>query len=50
MVTILAAVEGRVKLPKVTSLEELRTALNQLGSIGKDRVRFVIIKRCLRLP
>lgn len=39
VVTILAAVDGGVKLPKnVSSLEELRTALNQLGSIGKDQV------------
>lgn len=38
VVTLLVAAEGGVKLPNVTSLEELRTALSRLGSIGKDQV------------
>ena len=40
VVTLLVAVEGGVKIPNVTSLEELRTALNRLGSIGKDQVGY----------
>ena len=40
MVTILVAAEGGVKLPKVTSLEELRSALNTLGGISESQVYF----------
>ena len=38
MVTILAAIDDRVNLPKVTSGEELREALNVLGSVGSEQV------------
>lgn len=38
VVTILVAIEGGLQLPNVTSLEDLRTVLNKLGSIGQDQV------------
>lgn len=43
VVTILVAAEGGVKLPKVTSLEELRSALNTLGGISESQVTFIIL-------
>ena len=41
VVTLLVAAEGGLKLPKVTSLEELRSALNTLGGISESQVRVV---------
>lgn len=38
VVTILAAVDGGIKMPKVNSREELRTALNRLGALRSDQV------------
>lgn len=38
VVTLLVAVEGTLKLPKVTSREELKTALNRLGAVRSDQV------------
>ena len=38
VVTILVAVEGGLKMPSVTSGEELRTALNRLGAIRSEQV------------
>ena len=38
VVTVLVAAEGNLKLPKVTSLEELRSALNSLGGISESQV------------
>ena len=48
MVTIIVAAEGGLKLPKVTSLEELRTALNRLGSIGAEQVGCSVLNVKLR--
>ena len=39
VVTLLVAAEGGLKLPKVTSLEELRSALNTLGGISESQVQ-----------
>eukprot|EP00803_Ostreobium_quekettii_P008752 evm.model.scf_483.2 EVM.evm.TU.scf_483.2 scf_483:36011-41397(-) len=41
VVTILVAVGGGMKLPKVTSREDLRTALNRLGAIGTQSLMAV---------
>jgi uncharacterized membrane protein len=38
VVTILVAAEGRVRLPKVTSRNQLRDALSTLGSIPAEDV------------
>lgn len=38
VVTILVGVQGKFSLPKVTSAEELRQAVNQLGAIPADRL------------
>lgn len=38
VVTIIAAIDRRVDLPKVTTGEELREALNILGSVGTEEV------------
>jgi uncharacterized membrane protein len=39
VVTILVAVQGKLKLPKISSREELATALGRLGAIPTDNVR-----------
>lgn len=41
MVTILVAAEGNLKLPKVTSLGDLQTALTRLGSVRSQQVMAV---------
>lgn len=38
VVTIVAAAEGRMQLPKVNSSEDLRQALRQLGGIGSEQL------------
>ena len=38
VVTILVAVEGGLKMPSITSGEELRTALNRLGAVRQEQV------------
>lgn len=38
VVTIIVAAEGGVKVPKVSSREELKTALNKLGSLRSEQV------------
>ena len=39
VVTIIVAIEGGLKMPPVTSGEELRTALNRLGAIRHMALR-----------
>lgn len=39
VVTVLVAVRGGLKMPRVTSGEELKTALNRLGAIRSEQVR-----------
>lgn len=41
VVTLVAAVEGGLKMPRVTSGEELRTALNRLGAIRQEQTMAV---------
>ncbi|KAK9819848.1 hypothetical protein WJX72_003190 [[Myrmecia] bisecta] len=41
VVTILVAVQGGLKLPSITSREELRTALNRLGAVRSEQVMAV---------
>lgn len=41
VVTILVAAEGDLKIPKITSREELNTALNRLGGVREDQVMAV---------
>lgn len=38
VVTVLVAVRGGLKMPRVTSGEELKTALNRLGAIRSEQV------------
>lgn len=38
VVTIVVASEGGVKVPKVSSREELKTALNKLGALRSEQV------------
>ena len=38
VITVIAAIEGGLKMPSVTSGEELRTALNRLGAIRQEQV------------
>ena len=37
VVTLLVAVQGKLQLPKITSREELVTALNRLGAVREDQ-------------
>lgn len=39
VVTILVAVQASLKMPRVTSGDELRTALNRLGAVRTEQVR-----------
>lgn len=41
MVTILVAAEGNLRLPKISSLGDLQTALNRLGSVRSQQVMAV---------
>lgn len=41
VVTILVAAEGDIKIPKITSREELQTALNRIGGVGEEQVMAV---------
>lgn len=41
VVTILVAVEGNLKIPKIKSREELSTALNRLGGVRENQVMAV---------
>jgi uncharacterized membrane protein len=38
MATVIVGVEGRLELPKINDSEDLRRALQQIGSIGSDRL------------
>ena len=38
MVTLLVAAQGKLQLPRITSREELVTALNRLGAVREDQV------------
>ncbi len=38
VVTLIVAAEGGVKVPKVTSREDLTKALNKLGALRSDQV------------
>lgn len=49
VVTILVAVQGKLKLPKINSREELATALGRLGAIPTDNVRNTLNLFCLGL-
>ena len=42
VVTIVVASEGGVKVPKVSSREELKTALNKLGALRSEQVCCVV--------
>ena len=39
VVTVIVAAEGGVKVPKVSSREDLTKALNKLGALRSDQVR-----------
>ncbi len=39
VVTLIVAAEGGVKVPKVTSREDLTKALNKLGALRSDQVQ-----------
>ena len=38
VVTLLVAAQGKLQLPRITSREELVTALNRLGAVREDQV------------
>lgn len=38
MVTVVVGVDGKLELPKINDSEDLRRALQQIGSIGSDRL------------
>lgn len=38
VVTLVVAAEGGAKVPKVSSREELKTALNKLGALRSEQV------------
>ena len=38
VVTLLVAAQGKLQLPRITSREELITALNRLGAVREDQV------------
>ena len=40
VVTVLVALQGGLKMPRVTSGDELKTALNRLGAVRSEQVRF----------
>ena len=39
VITLLVAVQGKLQLPKITSREELVTALNRLGGVREDQAQ-----------
>lgn len=41
VVTIIVAAEGNIKLPPITNLDDLRTALKRLGAVRADGVQAV---------
>ncbi len=43
MVTVIVGIDGKLELPKINSSEDLRQALQQIGSIGSDRLLAVEI-------
>lgn len=42
VVTVIVAAEGGVKVPKITSREELTKALNKLGALRSEQVHLYI--------
>jgi len=40
-VTLLVASEGDLKVPNISNQEQLRSALNRLGSLRSDQVRLL---------
>jgi uncharacterized membrane protein len=43
VITLLVAVQGKLQLPKITSREELVTALNRLGGVREDQAPTLLI-------
>jgi uncharacterized membrane protein len=43
MVTVIVGIDGKLELPKINSSEDLHRALQQIGSIGSDRLLAVEI-------
>ena len=44
VVTIIVAAEGGVKVPKITSREELTKALNKLGALRSEQVTLLSVE------
>ena len=42
VVTVVVAAEGGVKVPKITSREELTKALNKLGALRSEQVQLCL--------
>ena len=45
VVTLLVAAQGKLQLPRITSREELVTALNRLGAVREDQVHYLPAKQ-----
>ncbi len=43
VITLLVAVQGKLQLPKITSREELVTALNRLGGVREDQAQTLLM-------
>lgn len=41
VVTLLVASEGEIKVPNISNQEQLRSALNRLGSLRSEQVRLL---------
>lgn len=49
VVTIIVAAEGGVKVPKISSREELTKALNKLGALRSEQVMLLSVGSCCLL-